>query len=78
MYISHTKELIYMETRICPETGQIMTRKIQPMTIKYKGLSETFDMPGWYTEDGKHGLFNSEDTKISDAVLMRLKKLAGN
>lgn len=67
-----------METRICPETGQIMTRGIQPMTIKYKGLSETVEMPGWYTADGEHGLFSSEDMKVSDSALLRLKAIANN
>lgn len=68
--------VISMETKICPETGQKMTRGIRPMTLTYKNVSETFDMPGWYTEDGEHGLFTSEDTKISDRVLIRMKATA--
>nr|WP_320146304.1 hypothetical protein [uncultured Anaeromusa sp.] len=65
-----------METKICPETGQEMTRGVYPLTLTYKGLSETFDMPGWYTADGEHGLFMSEDVKVSDCVLVRLKTMA--
>lgn len=65
-----------MEKKICQETGQEMTRGVYPLTLTYKGLSETFDMSGWYTADGEHGLFTSEDVKASDCVLMKLKAKA--
>ena len=61
------------EKRICPETGEEMTRGVRPVTFSYKGHSETVEMPGWYTADGKHGIYNSEDTKVSDAALLRMK-----
>ncbi len=61
------------EKRICPETGEEMTRGVRPVTFSYKGHSETVNMPGWYTADGKHGIYNSEDTKVSDAALLRMK-----
>ena len=64
------------EKRICPETGQEMTRGVRPVTFSYKGYSETVEMPGWYTADGKHGIYNSEDTNVSDAALLRLKAMA--
>ena len=65
------------EKLICPETGEEMTRGIYPLTLTYKGHSETFAMPGWYTADGEHGLFTSEDAEISDAALLRLKAKRG-
>ena len=63
------------EKRICPETGEEMTRGVRPVTFSYKGHSETVNMPGWYTADGKHGIYNSEDTNVSDAALLRLKAM---
>ena len=33
-------------------------------------------MPGWYTADGEHGLFTSEDVEVSDSILMKLKAKA--
>ena len=61
------------EKRICPETGEEMTRGVYPLTFTYKGHSETVNMPGWFTADGKHGLHNSDDMKTSNTVLLRLK-----
>lgn len=61
------------EKRICPETGEEMTRGVYPLTLTYKGHSETVNMPGWFTADRKHGLHNSDDMKTSNAVLLRLK-----
>jgi HTH-type transcriptional regulator/antitoxin MqsA len=35
----------------CPNCGhKKLVREIRPMTIEYKGLSATFDMPGLYCE----------------------------
>ncbi|WP_018703633.1 hypothetical protein [Anaeromusa acidaminophila] len=65
-----------METRICPETGQEMTRGTKLITLTYKGFSEEVEMPGWYTEDKDHGIHSSEDMKVSDSALLRLKARA--
>lgn len=64
------------EKRICPETGEEMTRGIRPLTLSYQGNSETVNMPGWYTANGEHGLHNSDDMKTSNAALLRLKEKA--
>jgi HTH-type transcriptional regulator/antitoxin MqsA len=50
-----------------------MSRGVRPMTIKYKGLSATFDMPGWYCDGSEEGVHTGEDMKISDRALNRLK-----
>ncbi len=44
-----------LSIRIHPETGQELVRGVRPMTITYKGLSATFDMPGWYATNDKEG-----------------------
>ncbi len=60
---------------ICHECGAIMTRGIRPVTITYKGLSATFDMPGWYCECGE-GVVDGRDMDVSDRQLNRLKAQA--
>lgn len=61
------------EKRICQETGEEMTRGIKLITLKYEGFAEEVEMPGWYTADKEHGIHNSDDMKVSNAALLRLK-----
>ena len=62
-----------MNTRICPETGAELRRGIRAETLTYKGLTTTFEMPGWYPEGSDEGIHSGEDMKVSDRALNRLK-----
>lgn len=64
-------------TETCPDCGAAMTRGIRPMTINYKGLSATFDMPGWYCACGE-GVVTAKDMDVSDRQLNLLKAQAEN
>ena len=65
-------------TRICPETGALLTRGIRPVTLTHKGLSMTINMPGWYSDDqSAEGIHSGEDMKISDRALNLLKARSG-
>ncbi len=59
-----------------PETGAPLHRGVRPLTLTYKGQSITVDMPGWYGDRPHDGIFDSEDMKISDRALNRLKARA--
>ena len=61
----------------CHECGAAMVRGIRPMTINYKGLSATFDMPGWYCACGE-GVVTGKDMDVSDRHLNLLKAQAEN
>ena len=50
-----------------------MHRDVRPMTFTYKGMSLTFDMPGWYCEQSEESIHTSEDRKVSDRMLNRIK-----
>ena len=65
-----------MNYRICPESGHQMYRDVRPVTLTYKGHSETFNMPGWYCDGCGESIHNSEDMKTSDRVLDRVKATA--
>jgi HTH-type transcriptional regulator/antitoxin MqsA len=43
------------------------------MTITYKGVSATFDMPGWYCDASGESIHTGEDMKVSDRELAKLK-----
>lgn len=61
----------------CPECGFFLTRGVRPMTITYKGLSATFDMPGAYCKCGE-GIVTAKDMDVSDRQLNLLKAQAEN
>jgi len=63
--------------QICHECGSAMTRGTKPMTIHYKGLSSTFEMPGWYCTCGE-GIVTAKDMDTSDRQLNLLKAKAEN
>ena len=62
-----------METRIHPETGEILRRDIRPVEFTYKGEKIFVDMPGWYPAKGDEGIFTHEDMTVSDQALRILK-----
>jgi HTH-type transcriptional regulator / antitoxin MqsA len=62
-----------MTNPVCPETGAPMYRGVRPMTLSYKGKDVTFDMPGWYCDQSAESIHTSEDMKVSDRMLNRLK-----
>ncbi len=62
-----------MTNPVCPKTGAPMHRAARPMTLDYKGLQMTFDMPGWYCAESDESIHTGEDMKVSDRALNRLK-----
>ena len=62
-----------MTNPLDPETGAPLQRDLRPFTLAYKGASITIDMAGWYGDGPDEGVFDAEDTKVSDRVLKRLK-----
>ena len=62
-----------IETRIHPETGEILHRDIRPIEFSYKGEKIFVDMPGWYPAEGDEGIFTHEDMAVSDQALRILK-----
>ena len=62
-----------METRIHPETGEILRRDIRPVKYTYRGESIIIDQPGWYPAEGDNGILTSADMDVSDKALRILK-----
>ena len=61
------------ETRIHPETGELLHRDIRSIEFSYKGEKITVDMPGWYPDEGDEGIFTQGDMDVSDEALRILK-----
>ncbi len=47
------------------------------MTIQYKGLSATFDMPGWYCGQCGESVHSGTDMQESDRQLNLLRERSG-
>ena len=62
-----------METRIHPETGEILRRDVRPVEFTYKGESITVNMPGWYPVEGDEGIFTYEDLQVSERAIEELQ-----
>jgi YgiT-type zinc finger domain-containing protein len=58
-----------MDNQICPECGYSMKRGVQPLTLRYKEASVTFDMPGWYCEGCSEAIHTGKDMQESDHQL---------
>ena len=65
-----------MADLVSPATGAPLHRDVRPLTLRYKGASITFDMPGWYGDQPDDGIFEPVDMKFSDRALNRLKARA--
>jgi HTH-type transcriptional regulator / antitoxin MqsA len=65
-----------MTNPICPETGAPMHRGNRLTTIRYREQSTSFEMPGWYCDQSMQSSHTSQDLKVSDRMLHRLKARA--
>lgn len=64
------------ETRIHPETGELLRRDVRLQTVSYGGRSETVLVPGWYPESDGDSVHTGADFTDRDAVFVRLRALA--
>jgi HTH-type transcriptional regulator/antitoxin MqsA len=56
----------------CAAPGALK-RGVRPLTIEYKGLAMTIEMPGLYRDGSEEGMHTGDDMKVSDRALNRLK-----
>lgn len=62
-----------MDDPRCPETGTLMERGTQMLTLTYRDHSLEFEMPGWYCPECGEGIHSGADMRFSDRALNRLK-----
>jgi HTH-type transcriptional regulator/antitoxin MqsA len=61
------------ETRVHPETGAILRRRIQRRKLDFKGIEREFDLPGWWPADDGDGILEAADLKIVDKAYRELR-----
>jgi HTH-type transcriptional regulator/antitoxin MqsA len=67
-----------MADRICHACGHGMIHDVRPLTITYKGLSATFDVPGWYCTSCDEAVFSGKDLAMYDQELNKMKAQSEN
>jgi HTH-type transcriptional regulator/antitoxin MqsA len=61
-----------IQTRIHPETGEVLRRRRRDEVVRFKGLSKTVTVEGWFPEGGGDGVLTEEDARPIDAALLEL------
>lgn len=62
-----------VQTRIHPETGEVLRRRRRDEVVRFKGLSKTVSVEGWFPDGGGDGVLTEEDAAPLDAALIELK-----
>ena len=61
------------ETRIHPETGQVLRRDVRPQVVAFGSMRRTVDVPGWYPDDDGDSVHTGTELAESDRVFQELK-----
>ncbi len=61
------------ETRIHPETGQVLRRDVRPQVVAFGSMRRTVDVPGWYPDDDGDSIHTGTELVESDRVFQELK-----
>lgn len=59
-----------------PDTGALLRRGVRPFIVRYKGLSMTVDLPGYYAKSSKESVHVGDDMAATDRALRVLKERA--
>ncbi|MBW6419634.1 hypothetical protein [Celeribacter sp. PS-C1] len=63
------------ETRIHPETGELLKRDVRKCTSTYKGHSIELDLPGWYPDGDGDSIHTGSDLEGWDAAMKELREM---
>lgn len=66
------------ETRIHPETGQVLSRQVRTQTVAFGSLSSEVEVPGWYPEGEGDSIHSGRDLAAKEAAFQELRKAYGN
>lgn len=61
------------ETRIHPETGQVLSRSFREQAVSVGSLSRTIEVPGWYPEDDSDSIHSGADLQALNDAFKELR-----
>lgn len=62
------------ETRVHPETGQVLRRDVRLQTVCVGSLSREIDVPGWYPDDDGDAIHSGADLKALNEAFKALRE----
>jgi HTH-type transcriptional regulator / antitoxin MqsA len=68
-----TKEVLFPETMISPETDKTLKRDTRPFEVSYKGEKIVVYLPGYYPAGNGEGVHVGKDMSVVDDALRELK-----
>ena len=66
------------KTRIHPETGAVLGRRVRVRKLDYGGVEGFFAIPGWWPADDGDGILDGRGLKAVDRALEQLRAQAAN
>lgn len=61
------------QTRIHPETGQVLSRSFRDQTVSVGSLSRTIEVPGWYSDDDSDSIHSGADLQTLNDTYKELR-----
>lgn len=61
------------QTRIHPETGQVLRREARVQTVSVGSMSREVEVPGWYPEDGGDSIHSGAELQALDRAYLELR-----
>ena len=62
-----------MQTRIHPETGQVLHRDARVQTVSVGSMSREVEVPGWYPEDDGDSIHSGAELQALDRAYLELR-----
>ena len=61
------------QTRIHPETGQVLRRDARVQTVSVGSMSREVEVPGWYPEDDGDSIHSGAELQAMDQAYLELR-----
>ena len=61
------------QTRIHPETGQVLRRDARLQTVSVGSMSREVEVPGWYPEDDSDSIHSGAELQALDQAHLELR-----
>ena len=65
-----------MDEMVSTETGKPLRHATRPVIVRYRGLSVSVDVEGWFGDDDADGVLPLDDNRVIDRALNQLKARA--
>jgi HTH-type transcriptional regulator/antitoxin MqsA len=61
------------ETRIHPQTGEVLRRDTRPQTVRYGAVSRVVQVAGWYPAGAGDSIHSGTELELLNKVFVQLR-----